>query len=283
MEPFTDSQPAQPSLSFICLNDAQPTTIVLLHGACSCHLEFVHIIPLLSDYHLLIPDLPGHSGSRDIRPATMDNAAKHVECLIRSHAHDSRAHLVGVSMGGFIAQHVAVSTPSIVQSIFVSGASPLSGWARWLAGMPVLTYALLAVQIHMLPNAVYFWLASTVGIKRHEELLVEMRGNCTRETMAEVFTSLLAWTQEDVGRLRVRMLAVAGGKADDVVGTTEMGRRLEARGGLGGEVVWPEDGSGAVVVREATHAWDLQFPEVFARGVGAWIRGEDLPAEYERL
>ncbi|KAH6664006.1 Alpha/Beta hydrolase protein [Plectosphaerella plurivora] len=283
MEPSTDSSPAQPGLSFISLNDAQPTTILLLHGAFSCHLEFALIIPLLSDYHLLIPDLPGHSGSRAIKPATIDNAATHVERLIQAHAHDARAHVVGVSMGGFIAQRVATSLPSLVQSLFVTGASPFTGWTQWIVERPVLVYASLALMVHVLPDAVYWWSASTAGVQRHEELLVEMRKNCTRETTAEIYPSLLTWKQEDVGRLKVRTLAVAGGKGDDVVEVAEMGKRLKARGGLDGEGAWPEDGSGAVVVKEAIHAWDLQLPEVFSRGVIAWVRGENLPVEFERL
>jgi hypothetical protein len=37
------------------------------------------------------------------------------------------------------------------------------------------------------------------------------------------------------------------------------------------------------VLREAAHAWDLQFPELFAQGVAAWVEGGKLPDEFERL
>ncbi len=44
-----------------------------------------------------------------------------------------------------------------------------------------------------------------------------------------------------------------------------------------------QDGNKAVVVKKALHAWDLQFPELLAKGVVAWIRGEELPPEFEEL
>lgn len=277
------SETPSTSLTFFSLNDTQPTTIVLLHGASSCHLEFAHVIPLLPAYHLLIPDLPGHSGSRSIKPATADNAAMHVERLIRDHAHGGRAHVVGMSMGGQIAQRVATAAPSLVRSLFVSGASPFAGWARWFAVRPALVYGLFGLQVHWSADALYWWLSETYGVKRHEELRVEMRANTTRELIRDVFTSMLAWGQEDVGGMRVRALAVAGGKGDNVPEVAEMGRRLRERRGPDGEEAWPQDGSGAVVVRNAIHAWDLQLPELFAKGIVAWVEGEDLPAEYERL
>jgi hypothetical protein len=39
----------------------------------------------------------------------------------------------------------------------------------------------------------------------------------------------------------------------------------------------------AYVVRKAVHGWDLQFPELFAEGIRAWVLDEDMPVEYEEL
>ena len=39
----------------------------------------------------------------------------------------------------------------------------------------------------------------------------------------------------------------------------------------------------AFVVRDAVHLWDLQLPELFARGVRAWVDGSEMPTEFEVL
>jgi hypothetical protein len=61
--------------------------------------------------------------------------------------------------------------------------------------------------------------------------------------------------------LPMRTLAVAGERQDDVEGTRRLGQVL--RGGC--------DESRAFVVNGAVHAWNLQWPELFAEGIEAWI------------
>ena len=41
--------------------------------------------------------------------------------------------------------------------------------------------------------------------------------------------------------------------------------------------------SRSVVVSGAVHAWDLQWPELFATGVEAWVERRELPVEYEGI
>jgi hypothetical protein len=76
----------------------------------------------------------------------------------------------------------------------------------------------------------------------------------------------------------VRVLAIAGGKQDNVDMTQQVGRALKMSGG--GK---DNGGSKAVVIRDAIHAWDTQFPELFASGIKAWVAGDKLPIEFEEL
>jgi hypothetical protein len=71
--------------------------------------------------------------------------------------------------------------------------------------------------------------------------------------------------------LPMRTLVVAGGRQDDVKGTRKLGCVLK----LGNEE------SRAVVVDGALHAWNLQWPELFARRIITWIEGRELPAEFK--
>jgi hypothetical protein len=147
-----------------------------------------------------------------------------------------------------------------------------------MAGYPSIPYAIMAIM-DVLPDSVYWWLVKQQGLKRYDELKVEMHRNRRWEVISAVYTSILAclrW-EEVAATDKVRVLNVAGGKQDDVEAARKVGRVWRENG------VTERVGSRAVVVKDAVHAWDLQFPEVFAMGVKAWAEGRELPGEFERL
>ncbi|KAK1829710.1 Dihydrolipoyllysine-residue acetyltransferase component of acetoin cleaving system [Podospora conica] len=268
-----------PELFHISLNPSRPTTLVLLHGLLSCHLEWSLLIPHLSPYHLLVVDLPGHSGSAHITPYTIPSMSDAVARLIRAHAHSAKAHVVGLSMGGFVTMDLARRYPQLCQSAFATGAAPFEGLFAFMAGYPSVVYGFMWLMVQM-PEGVYWWLASkSTGYRRYEELKVEMGRNLRWEVVREVYTSILGGLGWDEVRATtgVRVLNVAGGRQDDVQATRKIGECWREEG------VTERMGSRAVVVRGAVHAWNLQMPELFAEGITAWVEGKELPAEFEAL
>ncbi|KAF2016241.1 alpha/beta-hydrolase [Aaosphaeria arxii CBS 175.79] len=266
------------TLSFTSWNDDKPTTIILLHGGFSCGLEYALVLPHLSDFHVLLPDLPLHSTSRHIKPGTTENSARHVAQLIQSHAHGGKAHVVGVSMGGFIGQCLALDQPDLVLSLFVSGAAPVAGARALMSKWPRFTYYSMRIMLDWLPE----WVFRYQGLNVSSELIAELRANVTWELMLDMFPWITAFSLDQVRQLKVRTLSIAGAKGDDVPMIEKTADALRSRRTIQDEA-WPDDGSGAVVLREAVHAWDLQLPELFAQGVSAWVKGESLPSEFERL
>ena len=73
-------------------------------------------------YRTLAPDLPAH-GTRSDEPFTVDGAADVVSALIRDHARDGRAVVVGLSLGGYVAMALAAREPERVRGLVVSGAT----------------------------------------------------------------------------------------------------------------------------------------------------------------
>jgi pimeloyl-ACP methyl ester carboxylesterase len=279
-------EPARPQLFHLSLNEEREKTVILLHGLLSSHLEWAYVIPRLSEYHILVPDLCGHSQSKDIGPATVDHAADRVAELIQTRAHSQRAHVVGLSFGGFVAlrldlKYGAAPRGGLVESLFITGAAPLRGVTAWLAARPGFIWITMQMLLCYLPNAVYWYAASRAGLKRHDELLQEMRNNLGWELIEGVYSSILGITMDDVANLHARTLTVAGGQQDDLLATEEMGARLRERA-MESEFQ-PDHRSHAVMVRRAVHAWDLQLPELFADGIIAWIEQKPLPDGFEQL
>ncbi|KAK4128222.1 alpha/beta-hydrolase, partial [Parathielavia appendiculata] len=204
------TQPAPPPLEtsqlptpfHISLNSTQPTTLVLLHGILSSHLEFTHVIPLLSAHHLLLVDLPGHSNSfspstpRKPESYSIASMADAVAAVIRAHANGGKAHVVGVSMGGFVGLELARRYPELCASAWVTGAAPFEGFTAWLAARPAwIERFMWAMEV--LPDGVYNWLAAWQGMRPHGELRLEMRRNRRSEVIHGVYGSILAGVRWD--------------------------------------------------------------------------------------
>jgi pimeloyl-ACP methyl ester carboxylesterase len=118
-------------------------TIVLVHGGMSCgHDDWKDAIPYLTNYHLLVPDLPGHGSARqpDVHPSistfSLDAAAATLSLLIRKKAKDGRAHIVAFSIGAHVAIHLVPLQPGLVLDVFLTGYNVFPSInARFLASL----------------------------------------------------------------------------------------------------------------------------------------------------
>ncbi|KAK0620690.1 Alpha/Beta hydrolase protein [Immersiella caudata] len=251
---------------FLSLSPENPTTILLIHSLTSSHLEWTHLLPLLTPhYHILLVDLPGHSRSATHPgPYTIPALADSIVPIIQQHAKNSTAHIVGLSAGGFVALQLGRTYPELCASVFASGAHPFRGSYKFLAERPGWVMAIFWVVNELIPDGLYWRMVEWSGLRRHEQLRGEMRGNRRWDVVSGVYGSILdfeGW--EGIGR-GVRTLVVVGERGDDVG---------SARGLVGGM----EEGSRVVVVKGALHAWNLQMPELFAEGIKAWVEGRELP------
>ncbi|CCT73510.1 uncharacterized protein FFB20_11605 [Fusarium fujikuroi] len=243
---------AEQELFFVSLNQDKPITAILLHGLLNSHLEWSYVIPCLSDYHIIAPDI-----------------SERVALLIRRHAHDGRAHVVGLSMGAFITLRISRQHPELVLSAIVTAGHPMEGHWAWVVRHPSITYYAMLVLLGLVPAWLYMLVAvKGRGMRRHKELLEEMRHNRRWEVICAVDTGLLELKWEDIRTLPVKTLAIAAEGIDDVEAVRRMGREMPIEGSLG------------AVVRGAVHTWNLQKPKLFSDVVRAWIEQSALP---ERL
>ncbi|KAF7554376.1 hypothetical protein G7Z17_g2970 [Cylindrodendrum hubeiense] len=275
--PAQDGVKPHPELWYLSINENASNTIVMLHGLGTSHREWMLVWPFLTSYHLLVVDMCGHSGSSGIRPATIPAQAEHVAALIQSKAHGGTAHVVGLSMGGFVTVELARTYPQVVRSAFATGAAPFSGIRMWAANhaqvLGVMNTAMHSVLLQRLSGWLDEMAWSAQGLTIPDQLRRDLKENNSSELIVEVFTSIADVQISGMEKVPVRALVVAGGKMDDVASTTLQGAALKAG--------CPD--SKAVVVRAAFHPWNLQLPELFAQGILAWVEQRELPEEFETL
>lgn len=252
--------------------DPSSAPIIFLHGLSTCRLEFSHVTPFLSkDYDLILVDLPGHSGSRDILPFTLDNAVNALSHLVSTKVAGGKAHIVGMSLGGVVGLEFARRCPQLVLSVFCTGCEPLSGVKEWFISRPRLMGG-IEILSGKFSTDWMFW--SFIGVEPFPKLREEMQKNHSMEMLGSGYGACTEMTVERIAEIRgVRIAIVAGGKKDNVEQTREAGKALANTN--------PE--CKAFVVRDAVHLWDLQLPELFAQGVRAWVEGSEMPKEFELL
>jgi pimeloyl-ACP methyl ester carboxylesterase len=252
-----------------------PSNIVFLHGLLSSHLEWALVTPHLASYRIFALDQNGHSGSRHVRPVTVPAMTDNVARFIQRHCPGGTAHVVGLSAGGFVTLDLARRHPSLVQSAFVSGAAPLTGTVAWMVRRPWVCWYVVSLFTRWMPAWLYRWLSARRGMKEHEEVRLAMQRNLTWETVREFYPSILDVHWKEVSQItEVPVLVVAGGLDDDAKASKKAVALMTEAGNKRAK---------AFVVPEGAHAWDLQFPELFAEAIKAWVEGQDPPAGLEPL
>jgi len=277
---------APPAINFKSINPEAPRTLLLIHGAISSHHEWDLVCQTghLSPYHLLIPDLPSHGRSTSAGiPFNFPDTAALLADLVATHGRNGRADLAGMSLGAYTAIYMADRYPDIVGAggLFVSGCGrvfPAPGsWGAWLNSVAgFLSTSLLTC----LPEFLLRWMLTKMGLQVNDALRGDMiaAARSGGQGIMEALSVAPGPGGEDgwkavFERVRARTCVVAGVRGDKEEECLERGRQLR-RGG---------SASRAFKVEGENHAWNLQDPELFARGIKAWMDGEDMPEEYVEL
>jgi 2-succinyl-6-hydroxy-2,4-cyclohexadiene-1-carboxylate synthase len=95
--------------------------IVFLHGFTNTGASWDPVVAALGErYRSIAPDIRGHGSASEARPVLLEAVIEDVAGL----APDDGFELVGYSMGGRIALHVALALPDRVKRLVLIGASP---------------------------------------------------------------------------------------------------------------------------------------------------------------
>ncbi len=96
-------------------------TIIFLHGSAMAGWIWDRQVKEFGDYHCVVPDLPEHGKSMDVKPFTINESAEMIAEIIRNHTSNGTAHLVGLSLGSQIIIQILSKTPELVDHAIISG------------------------------------------------------------------------------------------------------------------------------------------------------------------
>lgn len=195
-------------------------TIVMLHGISSEKSHWLRFARYLTrDYRLILLDLPAHgqTGYEEGRDYSTLAQAKRILQLMDV-LHIQQAHLVGNSMGGFIAQRLALIAPLRVASLALFDAAGLQ--ARHNSALeqslrsehnPFIVHSLAEFNTLMAMAAKKWpWIPSQVRLmlaKQYHERSARWFDVFT-QVMLEIYPS--SWVEAEISRLKMPTLVLWG-------------------------------------------------------------------------
>jgi pimeloyl-ACP methyl ester carboxylesterase len=246
-------------------NQDSNSTILFIHGAFVDSNDWDLVVPYVLDYHLLLPDCPGHGRSSHI-PFSIEASAEHVAHLIEAKAISGRAHIVGHSLGASIAVCLAANYPHVVRSLFVSGYSPTP-----VSSAPLLPYLLWASNRmeNAIPRPFARWLMDGTDLPHTSSASLSLCRQIAHTGNAKA--QLQPWS--------ARTLIIVAGKGGLIPSndSIEAARQLARVGN--------ENNTRTLACKHPfmRHPWNRQDPSLWATTVMAWVEERDLPAGFVPL
>ena len=96
-------------------------TIIFLHSGAMAGWMWDDQLKAFSDYHCIVPDLPEHGLSSEVKPFTIENSAEIVLDIIHEHTINGKVNLVGISLGAQIIVQILSKAPELVEHALISG------------------------------------------------------------------------------------------------------------------------------------------------------------------
>ena len=240
-------------------------TVLLLHGVGTSGWMWRRLVrDLDGELHVLNVDLPGHGQSRERPWVSRADSVSAVAQVIRARAHGGVAHLVGLSLGGYVAADLAARLPELVPSALVSGVNALPfPRPRLMRLTGRLMSPLLTLGPVLRANA------RALGVSAEDfQGYADAARLMAPGTFRQVGAELLDYRVPLSARVSTaRVLAVAGEREHELIvrSLTEVAEAF-ARGRHR-------------IVPGAGHAWNGEAPELFARTVRSHVLDQALPEQ----
>lgn len=214
-------------------------------------------------FHCVTVDLPGNGASHAQPWTSLADTADQVAGVIADVA-GGPAHVVGLSLGGYVALALLAGHPHLVESTVVSGVTATPLQPAWVYG-PLARGSLALMRT---PAFVRVLAAAMRLPDDARAAYVEDAGRMSRDAARRVYVELLHYRlPAGLAAHADRLLAVAGDR--------------EARSVRAGLATLAAVGATTAVVRRAHHAWNAEHPELFSRMIETWAADRTVPPELD--
>ena len=234
------------------------SAIVFLHGSPLSGRMWLPQLERLTEFHCLAPDLPGHGQSASL-PLTMQEIVQRLVNLIRESTPTGKAHIVGLSFGGVVAQALMVAAPEVVDHVILSGtATRMSKVLVWIS---MLNEPILRLLRPEQLAALVCW---QFGIPAQYQAM-----------MGDDFKAFSSRTLSHVMQtyLQIEVPSATQSRTLVAVGQKETIYAKRAARTLSHSI----PGAKGVTIPGYGHVWNLEAPDLFVETVRAWVTDKPLP------
>ena len=240
-------------------------TIIFLHGGGLAGWIWDEQLKSFADYHCIVPDLPEHGQSAEVKPFTIDSTAAMVVDLIKNHAH-GKAHLVGLSLGAQIIVQILATHPEVVDHAIITG-TLIRTIPRTETFLKLLDYTF---KVYEPVKDTRFFIKANMRMynisKNHfdhfKESTLQLKSDSLNRILHE---NLFFKIPSGLEKADVPVLVVWGEKDYKVI-------KESAR-----DLINVLPNSKAYVVPKLGHVWNMESPELFNKVLRSWITGKPTP------
>jgi pimeloyl-ACP methyl ester carboxylesterase len=259
--------------------ESAKTILFLYGGGAAAWVWQPQVDALKHDYHCLVPDLPEHGRSAEVKPFTIQGTASLVADLIREKAYHGRAHIIGISQGAQIALVLLALGPDLVDHAIVSSAivRPLPGGMDKIS--PKMAEAMYHWTVQPFKNSQWWAKVNMQYSAGLPDAYFPQFFETYQQMNAGLFARILVENQRfrlpaGLDKIKAPVLVVAG-KNEYKAMTQSVGDIVAALPNAKGYLV--QHSRRMSLAQE--HNWSITTAELFTRTVRAWIEDQPLPEE----
>lgn len=192
---------------------------------------------LASRHRVIATDYRGIGASGGTAPVTVDEMARDAIALIHALGFE-KVDLLGFSLGGFVAQDIALKAPDLVRRLILTGTGPAGGTGIENVGAVSWPMIIKGILTFKDPKVYMFFTSTANGrqaakafLKRLKERKTNRDKGPTPGAFLRQLKAIKAWgrqTPQDLGSIRAPVL-IANGDHDVMVPTensADMARRI---------------------------------------------------------
>ena len=208
---------------------------------------------LASTRRIITTDYRGIGASSGSAPLTVGEMANDAIAVIRALGFE-KVDLLGFSLGGFVAQDIALRSPELVRKLILTGTGPAGGQGIdkvWSVAWPLMLKGLLTLRD---PKFYLFFTATANGRKAAKDFIYRLKErdtdrdkNPTPVSFMRQLKAIRSWGRQqpqDLSRIQIPTLIVNGD--NDIMVPTVNSAELANRISNSQLIIYPDAGHGGI-------------------------------------